>query len=212
MIGVIVFLLRKNKKQATQIFLYYFIGYVILSFVFSASAVVVNKPTRTVLMKVDRFTDYIFTLLEFLVFFLFFKKILERALHRKVLKIAAFVFLLTGVTLFIYDTYSSGLPQLQSVHLLFNLQMISLLVPCLLYYVEIFRIKPTLDLFHEPSFWVTTGLSFFMICTFPLSLSTDYLYKTNEILYRNLFSLFYIFYILLFLMIIRGHLCKPNMK
>lgn len=212
MIGLTLFFLKKDKRRATQIFVYYFISYVLLSLIFSASAVVINKSQRHALIIADRFSDYIFTLIEFLIFFLFFQKTLERAIHRKVLKIICFVFLLIGIILLVRDTYLKGLPQLHSTHLLFNLQVLGLLVPCIFYYVEVFRLKPMVDLFHEPSFWVTTGLIFFMICTFPLSLSTDYLYKTNQILYRSLFSLFYIFYILLFLMIIRGHLCKPGTK
>jgi hypothetical protein len=89
---------------------------------------------------------------------------------------------------------------------------VSLLIPCAFYYTEIFRLKPNLQLAQEPSFWVVTGLSFVLICTFPLSLCINYLYQTNKIVYSNLYSIFYIFYFLLFLMIIRGHLCKQTRR
>jgi hypothetical protein len=211
-VGAIIFLLRKNKKQMTDIFLYYFLGYIFLSLIFCASAVVIHKPLRHVLIKADRFADYIFTLTEFLIFFIFFKRILRTYQFKKILTAISLVFLIVGITFLSRDIFLTGMPQLESTYFLFNLQAISLLAPCIFYYLEIFRFKPALDLLQEPPFWIVTGLSFFLISTFPLSLSIDYLNRISVYLSGSFFALFYIFYTLLFLMIIRGHLCRPPTK
>ena len=212
LVGFIFFLLKKDTQKTTQLFIYYFASYFLLNLIFSASALISKKPLHITLLKVNQFADYFFTLIEFLIFSLFFRKNLSGLKFKKILAAIKIIFILTGVLLLFRDIFLTGLPQLKSTYLLYNLQAISLLIPCIFYYIEIFRLKPTLNLLEEPSFWVVTGVSFFMITTFPFSLAVDYLHGISENLARSFFTLFYIFYTLLFLMIIKGHLCKPTTK
>lgn len=210
--GVIIFLTKRNTKMPTQLFIYYFGAYVILNLIFSASALFNTKPLHAVVLKVNRLSDFSFTLFEFLIFFIFFQKTLKTDIYKKLLTRIGFVFFMVGIPLLIYLAVLFDSSQLWPVHFLYNLQAVSLLIPCVFYYIEIFQLKPNLHLAQEPSFWVVTGLSFVLICTFPLSLCINYLYQTNKIDYSNLYSIFYIFYSLLFLMIIRGHLCKQTRR
>lgn len=211
LIGLIVFFLKKNKKSPVYIFRYYFLGYVILKFIFFVSPFL---PRNLILFNkwvtVEELADYIFTLIEFLLFYFYFKKILKSSFYKKILTTVCYVFLLIGCSILFYDMILFGKVQISSVGFLFNIQAVSLLVPCIFYYIEIFRSEPTLDLLQDSSFWVATGLGFFMISTLPVSLLLNNLYKSNVRVYYNLFTVFYVFYIILFSMITRAYLCKPK--
>jgi hypothetical protein len=210
--GGIIFLVKKRTKTSTYLFVYYFAAYVILSLIYSVSVLFSTKSLHHIVVRIERFTDFSFTLFEFLIFYIFFQETLRTNIHKKLLVIVAFVFFIVGVSLLIYLAFLFEASQLWPVHFLYNLQAVSLLIPCAFYYTEIFKRKPDLHLAQEPSFWVVTGLSFVLICTFPLSLCINYLYQTNKIIYSNFYSIFYIFYFLLFLMIIQGHLCKQTRR
>jgi hypothetical protein len=208
LVGFIIFISKVPKKNELYIFSYYFIAYVFLKLVFFVDITFSKTPFYLAGIRITNFFDYIFTLFEFLIFFLFFKKILCNNSHKKVLTIICYLFMLIGCSLVLYDIYTFGRFRLASAYFLFNMQAISLLIPCAFYYLEIFKLRPTLDLLHEPSFWVVTGLSFFIISTLPFSLLLSSFLKAHPSLNDNLFDIFYVFYILLFAMIIKAYLCK----
>lgn len=210
--GFITLLIKRKTKTPTQIFVYYFAAYVILSLIYSVTALFNTHSLHHIVLKIEQFADFCFTLFEFLIFYIFFQDTLKTNIHKRILSIVGFTFFIIGISLLICLAVLFDAAQSWPVHFLYNLQAVSLLIPCAFYYTEIFQLKPNLHLEQEPSFWVVTGLSFVLICTFPLSLSINYLYQTNKIVYSNLYSIFFIFYFLLFLMIIRGHLCKQTRK
>lgn len=210
-IGIGVILLKNNQKKLTHIFIYYFIAYFILSVIMSAHSLL-GLRYHFVIGLICRFSDCIFTVFEFVLFSVFFKKILKGAPFKRILRILFVIFSVASGFILIYDTYLVGAPKWSSIFFLYNIEAISLLILCIFYYVEIFRRTPILNLLQEPSFWVVTGLSFVMISTLPFSLLSDYIINSDKPLFYNLFSLFYIFYSLLFLMIVRGHLCRQPAK
>ena len=116
-------------------------------------------------------------------------------------------FYLSTTILFIFYTMTKHHLVVLSLTNLFTIQAVSLLIICISYYIKIFKDAPDLILLNEPSFWIITGLTFFMLSTLPFSLISPYLIR-NTVLYRNLFSIFFIFYCILFLMIIRAFLCR----
>jgi hypothetical protein len=208
LIGFLIFIVKEDKGNIAYIFLYYFIGYLLLKFII-LDAIFLNLPFQ-LRENILQLIDYIFTLFEFLIFFIFFKKILLLKIHRRILVIISCLFLGTGCSLLLYDITVSGKVPPSSRNFVFNLQAFSLLVPSILYYLEIFKSKPTFNLLRTSSFWVVTGLSLFMISTLPFSLLLDFFWKDNQIVYNYVFNLFYIFYIILFSTIIRAYLCKPT--
>lgn len=207
LIGFTVFILKKNKKNVAFTFLYYFLGYVLLKSIFFVQA---SFPTSQLWLKTSKLADYIFTLFEFLIFFVFFKKVLFFNFHKKILTGICYAFMITGCAILLYDLYFFGKVRTYSINVLFNIQAISLLIPSIFYYLEIFESKPILNLLHDSSFWVVTGLSFFMISTLPFSLLLNSFRKSNPGVFFKLFTLFYFFYIILFSMIIRAYLCKQE--
>jgi hypothetical protein len=207
---IAITIIAKNKHKTITIFKYYFTAFIILkSFYFSHALFIAKTSFHSTMVSIDYYADYLFTLFEFYTFALFFKIILQSGYDLKILKFIFWLFTIVGFTILMKDIIFYGYPQKINLHFLFIFQAVCLLVPCTLYYIHLFKDEPTLNLLNESSFWIVTGLSFFMVCTLPYSFFIDYLLKTDSLLYGHLFSIFHIFYLLLFTMIIRAHLCKP---
>jgi len=81
-----------------------------------------------------------------------------------------------------------------------------LVVPCLIYFYELFLTKNLHPLTAQPAFWVITGILFLNACDIPLLLTA----KLMGSYFRDVFSLNYILYIILFLLLIRAFLCPPE--
>jgi hypothetical protein len=207
---VAIIITGKNKTKTINIFTYYFGAFIILkSFYFSHALFLSNTSFHYTMVSIDYYADYVFTLFEFYIFVSFFENILDSSSDQKILKFIFWAFSIIGFSILIHDIIKYGYPAKLNLHFLFIVQAVSLIIPCILYYIRLFNADPTLNLLNEPSFWIVTGLSFFMVCTLPYSFFIDYLLKTDILLYGHLFSIFHIFYLLLFTMIIRAHLCKP---
>jgi hypothetical protein len=210
LIGFIIFVLKKKKENIAYNFLYYFIAYIFLKSIFFVHPLLPDLLSPQEWFIIEELADYIFTLLEFLIFYNFFRKVLNFSFHKKILTIIFYVFIISGCSILFYNIVAFDKVQISFITFLFNMQAISLLVPSIFYYIEIFKSKPILNLFRDGSFWIVTGLSFFMITTLPSSLLLNSFYKSNVKVFLNTFFLFYIFYIILFSMIIRAYLCNPK--
>jgi hypothetical protein len=209
LIGFVIFISKNDKQNTAYIFLDYFIAYILLKLIFFASPLL-PQSWRPNWISIERLADYIFTLIEFLIFFVFFKTVLYFSSHKRILVIICYIFMSTGCAILFHDIAVFGKVRNSSVLFLFNVQAVSLLIPCIFYCLQIFKLKPTLNLLQEAAFWITTGLSFFMLSTLPFSLLLNSFSKSNSTIYFDLFDLFYCFYIILFSMIIRAYLCKPK--
>ena len=139
---------------------------------------------------------------------MYVKKTLIYSIHRKIAKFLLVLFLCTSGALLSKDIIIYNNLQFSTEAILWEFQAIVLLIPCVIYFVEIFR-STNINLIKEPSFWIITGLSFFMLSTLPVSFLFYYIVDNHELTYV-LSSIFNLFYILLFIMITRGHLCKKE--
>jgi hypothetical protein len=89
----------------------------------------------------------------------------------------------------------------------FLAESIVLLSPYVIYLLELYKLPPTFLLHKEPTFWVITGVLFFIVGTAPLVLIEFYILKTHIEIFQQLQLINYTFYSLLTLMIIKGYLC-----
>lgn len=206
LVGFLIFKVLGHRKNEVYIFSYYFLGYLLLKLITWVNDISLELTIR---QNIERFADYIFTVFEFLIFYSFFKKTLSFKIYQRILSVLFFLFLSIGCGLLFYDIIVSGMVPESSISFLFNAQAFVLLVPCIFYFLEIFKSKPTSNLLRTPAFWVVTGLSFFMISTLPFSILLNSLWKNRQMVYYYGFDFFYLFYFILFLMIIRAYLCKP---
>jgi hypothetical protein len=206
--AIIGFVLIRKKHASQSIFLYYFGAYIALIVVYSLSSLfLADRITSRSIHYLELYADYLFTIFEFCVFAYFFQQKLLYQFHRRILSFLSFVYLGSSVLVLIKDLVSHHNLQMGTEYLLWALQAICLIIPCVLYFIEIFR-KPEIYLSRTPGFWIVSGLSFFMISSLPFSLFSNYIEAQSPDLAANFTAIFNIFYCLLFMMITKAHFCK----
>jgi hypothetical protein len=200
------FTLQRQKKKELKIFELYLIVYIFNEVSYLLSSFLQNE--RHFIVFVSRLVDYLFTMFEFFVFYVYLSKMLKGFLNSYPLKLLSFVYAFISLVILLNALTKSEDVLYEALQNAYIIQATCLLFLCVLYFLKIFNSRPTLDLFNEPSFWIITGLTFCMLCTLPLTFLLNNIHTRNYLLYSHLFSIFYFFYIILFIMIIRASLCK----
>ncbi len=149
----------------------------------------------------------LFTLIEITIFFIYiYTNILNRRRKNIVIGILIFFFLFSFFIQFrnhlFYNYY-------QTISWAFVFESLCLIIPCLLYFFELFTL-PKIILQQHPSFWIVTGILFYASCSIPIFLLNDYINKNIPECYNIIFSLNYILYSILFLLFIKGYICRKK--
>jgi hypothetical protein len=160
--------------------------------------------------KIVMGSDYIFTLIEFLIFMHFFYNIINGTSKKRLIVLLITLFSLAYIFYLANDLIHYKIIKSDTVTVVYTLESAVLLIPSVFYYFQIFTKPPTINLIRESSFWVVTGIFFSMICSLPYCIVENYLKKFNSELYAQLFAILYILYCLLFLMIIKAYFCEND--
>jgi hypothetical protein len=209
-IALFVTIIRKKIDKKLKLFPFYF-GFFIGRLVFRYILIIDNGNLlswNVFFNYIDSYLEFFLVMTELLIFMHFFYYVLNSPSKRKTIKIFSIIFIIFSISLFITDNILQKHITMGTITQMFFLEAVFLLISCFLYYLQIFKSPPTLNLLNEPPFFVITGLFFFLICSLPYSIILDYLFDYYRI-YSIIFSIIYIFYILLFIMIIKAFLCKP---
>jgi hypothetical protein len=196
--ALVVSLRYYNRHKDLRIFTYY----ILFSFLddltefFAQLGKLDSITSRTINASFEN----AFMLFEFIVCNYFILQHVSSSKRRLAVKVNAliyFCFLLwVGVTHY-KDIYQ---------HTFFSFEAIFLVLPCLLYFYELFVTVRPAPLKNQPSFWIITGILFLNACSVPMLLTLGLLGK-----YRSAaFCLNFILYSILFILIIRAYLCTPE--
>lgn len=192
---------------------YYFLSYCCAGFLLFLSgrirfALYTGKESTTRYLETG---NVIFALIEYAVFYYYFKTVLRAKLIKAFMLIAMIV-LVAVSSLFLFSVFFSnatGSRIMQLSDLIISPELIFLGILCLCYYLELLRKRPSTNLSTSPSFWIVTGLFFYtlVIPPFFLIISDDF-----EIQHRTVFDilavLHYISFAFLFLAITKAILCR----
>jgi len=195
--ALVVSLRYYNRHKDLRIFTYY----ILFSFLqdlteFFAPAVKMDKITSRIILASS---EYAFMLFEFIVCNYFILQHLSSARRRMAVKVNALIFF----CLLLY----MGLRYYKVIYLrsFFLFEAIFLVLPCLLYFYELFvNVRPE-PLKNQPSFWIITGILFLNACSIPMLLTVGLLGKYSQ----AAFFLNFILYSIFFILIIRAYLCTP---
>jgi len=148
----------------------------------------------------------IFLVIELILIFDYFKKILQSKNIQFIIHIiTAIYFLVIFIEWFVLGNFNKF-----PVHL-FTLQAICILVPGFYYLFDIFKGHTIPNLLKEFSFWVSIGTVFYFSCTIPLFLLKDFAYKANGgIIETNVYSINFICYGVMFLFIAKAYVCPKK--
>jgi hypothetical protein len=207
-IGLIISLRRRQNHKLRPL-IFFFLGYVLLEVLQSVNrAMQLYRPLR---VQISIYLDFADTIIEFFSLYLVIRNFVINARIIKILKTLPFVFAVSMAFYFFYYKITYEKLDQYFLQTIFTIQACLLIVASSCYYIDIFTKVPKSKLSDDPSFWVVTGVAFFMLCTLPFSILGLYLIKTNLHLYLQLFIIFEIFYWILFLMIIKAYFCNPVM-
>lgn len=204
--GLIVSLKKKENDKLKPL-AFFFLAYVLME-----SIGVINRAThlyKPLRIKIALYVDLVVTIVEFLTFFSVIRNYITNDKIKKALTPLRPLFISATTIYFIYYIIAYNLHDQYFLQIVFTIEALLLVVACSFYYIDIFTKKPKTELTQDPSFWVVTGVAFFMLCTLPFSMVGLYLVKVNFHLYVQLFAVFEVFYWILFLMIIKAYFCKP---
>ena len=141
-----------------------------------------------------------FMLFDFIVCNFFILHYISSPLRRRIIRLNGLLFL--GLLILFYIRLY---PRTLGLSLV-PYQCIFLILPCLLFFYELFLTVNPQPLKNQPAFWVVTGILFLHACDVPLMLTVPFLQHYAQAAY----SLNYILYSLLFILLIRAYLCTPT--
>jgi len=108
------------------------------------------------------------------------------------------VFLLKTYPLLNPMTYASG--------------SVLIVITSIYYFWEIFQQKNSVNLTREPAFWICSGLLFYFTCTFPLNGLLNFVSDLPQVIVQNLFQIFILLNIFLYLSFTIAYLCRLKIK
>jgi hypothetical protein len=212
LILIVAFIISVKKKNVHNILRFFPFYISALFIVYLSLDIYLFFPIeiRRKIIRLDFLVDHLFTLFELLIFSDFFIRLIVSRQFKVFIKFLTVLFVLGYllVTIKHPPIFFAGSPH-RTINTFYTLQAVLLIVFCIMYFIELFKKPPVLILLREPSFWITTGLFFFMSCTLPYSLLENQINHHFHEFAVELFSIFHIFYSLLFIMIIKAFLCKP---
>lgn len=208
----LAFSFSKNTKNKKLLILrYFFYAYLLEQSI--ALWIEYYKPKyRPFVAYLFQYTDFLVTIFEFSLFVFFIRSIISQKSLKKLVSLLSITFYLFVLVLSVsHNLFQGGISQhfLQNIYIV---ESVFLILSCVIYYVDLFRITHAFNLVYESSFWVITGIALFSLGTLPFSIIGEYFITISFQLYAHLFAIFEIFYSVLFLMIIRAYLCMTVNK
>ncbi len=121
-------------------------------------------------------------------------------------KYVLFVVILFPIGSLINTFFVQGLIEFSSLNVAIGSLII--IVLCIYYFYELFLMPQFVNLLHQPSFWICTGLLFFYACSFPVFGFTNFVGSLPKVIRHNLAFLLNILNLLLYSMFSIAFLCR----
>ncbi len=204
--------LKFYRKEKTY---FYFILYTISGLILFPSLLVIigsNKfNSRQKTLFIETFNT-IYSIIEIFTFYYYYYYIIKTKSILLLMKFCFLIVILLSIVFFLKLGDSEVLTsELNSFSFLINsTEFFFLLLPCLVYFYESFNLKINFikPLKEIPSFWVSTGLFFYITVSLPLLLIGNNLISYNLNIFDIMFSLHYLSLSILFICLSKAFSCK----
>lgn len=198
MASIIGIVRRKRIKEFRLL-----IAYPIASFIQGLVAFFywVNS-TENEQFEVDVISENIFILIESLIIYFFFKKIIVLKRIRIYIHVVFSIYILYLLSLWVFTNAFFFSP-----YKMYLIESVVTLSFCFLYLFQLFSLPPSVNLLESPAFWMTIGCLFYFSCTIPLFFADSVLNIVP--VYHSLYSINFLAYTVLFLFISKAFLCDP---
>lgn len=200
-------ILKKSAKKESGIFLLYAIAGLFL-FISDEITKFLIEPNRLRTLLFETSNTF-FGLVEIIVFYIFFERLIIQRRTTFIFRIGLFVFTLITIV-FLHKMYSSEL-RTQIVSLsekLTSIEFIFLLVPFLSYSYLLLQPNTTLKHSLDKSIWIITSLVVYLSLGIPFFLIQSNMFKIEKNLYCIMQSLHHISLAILYLTIASSYMTK----
>ena len=151
----------------------------------------------------SRFSVVIFVFLETLLLYNFFLNAIKINSLKIILRALFIAFLLYSLGVFVFAN------KFLNPEMLITGETFVVILSVCVYFIDLFRLPATRNLIEEPTFWINVGILFVFSCTLPavvLAFFPDvYLLSNSYYFFIN-----FIGYSVMFLLVIRGYLCRKD--
>ena len=196
---VVSMIYRKGDKRLRYITYYIIIALINDSICVYSELFVINTRLKRRILSI---AVSIFLLIEITIFFIY---LYNNISNKKMKNIT--IILLSFFFIFSYLAIGNSTFYYMSISWADALESLCLIIPCLFYFFELFKF-PEIAFKKKESFWVITGILFYMSASIPIFLLSDYIKKNIPAYFDIIFSLNYILYSILFLLFIKAYLCR----
>lgn len=146
----------------------------------------------------------LFMLIEFIIFYLFLIRSIRSRFFTRILKTIIIIF----PAMILYH-WTARLHSNSAAFVIMEAYLI--IIPCLFYYYELFRIPTPINLLREPRLWAISGILFLFILLAPLFLQGPALYiAANDL--SSIYVITFIGYIILFIFFIAALICQMQIR
>ena len=195
-----------NRKKHIDLRSLYF--YPLASFIQSISYYVIIGFSTTSRIRNDIMyvTCNLFLIIElYLIYHFFLKALGSRPAKKLLYSIEVIYIVLICLYWAIYSTFLS-MPTT-----LYIIQAFFILIPALLYFLELFQWPQAGSLLKIPSFWIATGVIVYFAGTLPLFVMRDFIFGRNRFIKEpTIYLINFIAYSIMFLFIAKAYLCPKR--
>jgi len=151
-----------------------------------------------------RITLYnLFTPFELFIFSYFLFQVIQSPLIKKIVIMLACLF----AVFFVQYAVQKGLGDFNDIAVV--LESVIIIIPCLTYFRELFARDEPVNLVREPSFWMVTGIFFYLATIIPLYMTRSYLFAHGlSGVAKSLSSINNFALSITYLLFIRGYTCR----
>ena len=202
LIALVISLKYHSRHRNLRIFTYY-IAFSLLQSM--AAFYRYLYPHQQYPVLTENISNFSFMLFEFIICNLFIMHYIVSPVRKLIIRINGLVFFVFLFFLILFFPSINKYTRITSA-VFYLLESAFLVLPCLIYFYELFLTVNLRPLRDQPSFWVVTGILFLNTCSIPLLLTVNFLGKYRE----PAIVLNYILYSTLFILLIRAYLCTPE--
>ena len=151
---------------------------------------------------------FVFT--EFLAYYFFFTKCLQKPKFKKLTKLFLWVILII-ISIFIIklNSHSYDVIIFEKHSILINvIEFFFILILCLIYFYELLTTPPKIDLYKRPSFFIVTSTFFYSALMIPFFVIAIDVLNMEKKIYDMLFACHYVLLIIMLITILKSFLCK----
>jgi len=201
LVAAVISIIKRKKFVELRYFHFYPLSGILQSMISITSFIYLERIQAN---RIAELSINIFALTEVLLIYQLMFKVIKIKKMRHVLKVS-----LTGFLIYIIATWFFNDAFYTTSSRILAIEGIVILIPISLYFFQLFRLSPTLNLFDQPTFWINVGILFVFSCTLPISILE---YFIEKFVYANFYFYYIVFisYSVLYLFVIRAYLCKAR--